>query len=72
MSSVRSAEKSEVDIRSVATRDDSNMSGFLRFIGIVCLVILVAFVLYLVINNLRRRLGRNRRRRRRAARRRSR
>jgi len=72
MSSVRSADKSEVDIRSVATRDDSNMSGFLRFIGIVCLVILVPFVLYLVVNNLRRMIARNRRRRRRAARRRSR
>ncbi len=72
MSSVRSAEKSEVDIRSVATRDDSNLSGFLSFIGIVCLVILVPFVVYLVINNLRRMIARNRRRRRRASRRRSR
>lgn len=72
MSSVRSAEKSEVDIRSTATRDDSNLSGFLRFIGIVCLVILVPFVIYLFINNIRRMIARNRRRRRRASRRRSR
>lgn len=72
MSSVRSAEKSEVDIRSTASRDDSNLSGFLSFIGIVCLVIFVPFVLYLVINNLRRMIARNRRRRRRASRRRSR
>jgi len=72
MSEVRSASKSEVDIRSTATRDDSNLSGFLRFIGIVCLVILIPFVLYLVYNNVRRIISRNRRRRRRAARRRSR
>lgn len=72
MSSVRSAEKSEVDIRSTASRDDSNLSGFLSFIGIVCLVILVPFVIYLVINNLRRMIARNRRRRRRSSRRRSR
>lgn len=72
MSEVRSASKSEVDIRSTATRDDSNLGGFLRFIGIVCLVILIPFVLYLVYNNIRRMISRNRRRRRRAARRRSR
>ena len=72
MSSVRSVEKSELNIRSTATRDDSNLSGFLSFIGIVCLVILVPFVAYLMINNLRRMIARNRRRRRRASRRRSR
>lgn len=72
MSSVRSTEKSELDIRSTASRDDSNLSGFLSFIGIVCLVILVPFVVYLVINNIRRMIARNRRRRRRASRRRSR
>ena len=72
MSSVRSAEKSELDIRSTASRDDSNLSGFLNFIGIVCLVILVPFVAYLIINNIRRMIARNRRRRRRASRRRSR
>lgn len=72
MSSVRSADKSEVEIRRIATRDDSNMSGFLSFIGIVCLVILVPFVIYLLINNMRRMIARNRRRRRRAGRRRSR
>ncbi len=72
MSSVRSAENSELNIRSTATRDDSNLSGFLSFIGIVCLVILVPFVAYLIINNIRRTIARNRRRRRRANRRRSR
>ena len=72
MSEVRSLEKSELNIRSTATRDDSNRSGFLSFIGIVCLVILVPFVLYLMYNNLRRAIARNRRRRRRASRRRSR
>lgn len=70
MSSVRSAEKSEVEIRSTATRDDSNLSGFLSFIGIVCLVMLVPFVLYLIYNNVRRAIARNRRKRRRASQRR--
>ena len=70
MSSVRSASKSEVDIRSTATRDDSNLSGFLRFIGVVCLVILIPFVIYLIYNNVRRIISRNRRRRRRASQRR--
>lgn len=72
MSAVRSKEKSTVNIRSVATRDDSNLSGFLSFIGIVCLVILVPFVIYLMVNNVRRIIARSRRRRRRASRRRSR
>lgn len=72
MSGVRPADKSGVEIRSTAQRDDSNLSGFLSFIGIVCLVILVPFVAYLVINNLRRSIARSRRRRRRAKSRRSR
>lgn len=72
MSGVRSVENSGVDIRSTATRDDSNLSGFLSFIGIVCLVILIPFVAYLIINNIRRMIARSRRRRRRQSRRRSR
>ena len=72
MSAVRSASKSAVNIRSTATRDDSNLSDFLSFIGVVCLGILVLFVVYLIINNMRRMIARNRRRRRRAGRRRSR
>jgi D-alanyl-D-alanine carboxypeptidase len=72
MNHVRSVDNSGVDIRSTATRDDSNLSGFLSFIGIVCLVMLVPFVAYLVFNNIRRIIARNRRRRRRASRRRSR
>ncbi len=72
MSSVRSKNNSELDIRSTAMRDDSNLSGFLSFIGIVCLVILVPFVLYLILNYIRRMIARSRRRRRRAGRRRSR
>ena len=72
MSAVRAQGKSGVEIRRVAQRDDSNLSGFMSFIGIVCLVILVAFVLYLVFNHARRIIARNRRRRRRASRKRSR
>ena len=72
MSGVRKADDSGVEIRSTATRDDSNLSGFLSFIGIVCLVMLVPFVAYLIFNNLRRVVARSRRRRRRQSRRRSR
>lgn len=72
MSAVRSTEESELKIRSTATRDDSNFSGVLRFLGIVCLVILGPLAIYLFVNNLRRVIARNRRRRRRKNRRRSR
>ncbi len=70
MSSVRAVEKSELEIQS-PSRDDSNVSGIMSFLGIVSLVILVPLVGYLVINNVRRTLARNRRRRRRISRRRS-
>ena len=72
MSSVRAVDKLNLDIQGAATRDDSDLSQFLSFIGIVCLVILVPLVIYLVVNNLRRVMARNRRRRRRMSRRRSR
>lgn len=72
MSSVRSLADSELDIQSNATRDDSNFSDVLSFIGVVCLIILVPLAIYLVYNNVRRAIARNRRRRRRRSRRRSR
>lgn len=71
MSSVHVAGDSGLEVQG-ATRNDSNLSGVLSFIGIVCLIILVPFVIYLVINNVRRTIARNRRRRRRRSRRRSR
>lgn len=71
MSSVRSTADSGIEIRGAA-RDDSNLSDILSFIGIVCLVILGALVLYLLVNHTRRIIARNRRRRRRKSRRRSR
>lgn len=71
MSAVRSVTDSKLEIQS-ATRDDNNLSGVLSFIGVVCLIILIPFVLYIVINNIRRTIARNRRRRRRRSRRRSR
>lgn len=55
-----------------AGRDDSNLSGILGFVGIVCLVILVPLAAYLIYNNVRRYLAQSKRRRRRASRRRSR
>ena len=62
----------DLDIQGAASRDDSNLSQFLSFVGIVCLVILVPLTVYLVVNHTRRILARNRRRRRRTSRRRSR
>ena len=72
MSSVRAVDNLNLDIQGAASRDDSDLSQFLSFIGIVCLVILVPLAVYLVVNNLRRVMARNRRRRRRMSRRRSR
>ena len=71
MSAVRSVTDEKLQIQS-ATRDDSNVTGVLSFVGILCLVILIPLVLYLVVNNVRRAVARNRRRRRRRSRRRSR
>ena len=71
MSAVRSVTDENLQIQS-ATRDDSNVTGVLSFVGILCLVILIPLVLYLVVNNVRRAVARNRRRRRRRSRRRSR
>ena len=72
MSSVRALADLDLDIQGAASRDDSNLSQFLSFVGIVCLVIMVPLALYLVINHARRLLARSRRRRRRVSRRRSR
>ena len=55
-----------------ATRDDSNITGFLIFVGIVLLVILVPFTVYVLYARLRYRLRQAKRRKRRASRRRSR
>ena len=72
MSPVRAVANLNLDIQGAASRDDSNLSQFLSFVGIVCLVILIPFAVYLVVNHARRLLARNRRRRRRMSRRRSR
>ena len=72
MSSIRSASKSQLDIQGKATRDDSNLSDVLSFLGVVCLIVLVPLAIYLFVNNLRRTIARNRRRKRRMSRRRSR
>ena len=72
MSEVRALADLDLDIQGAASRDDTNLSQFLSFIGIVCLVLLVPLAIYLIVNNLRRMMARNRRRRRRKGRRRSR
>lgn len=72
MSSVRSVNDTDLDIQSNATRDDSNIADILSFVGVVLLVVIVPFAIYLIYNNVRRAIARNRRRRRRRSRRRSR
>ena len=58
-------------IHGVTAKTDTGMSGAMRIVGIVCIVILGGFGAYLLYNNLRRALIRRQRRRRRSARRRS-
>lgn len=72
MNPVRSTINSGVTIHSTATRDDSNLTGILKFLGGACLVILVPLGAYLIINSARRAAAQRKRRRRRASRRRSR
>jgi len=72
MNPVRSIVNSGLTINSTASRDDSNLGGFLKFLGTVALVIICLFAIYLVINHLRRLAGQRRKARRRIARRRSR
>lgn len=57
---------------SGASRDDSGLGGVLAFFGIVLLILVVLFGLYLAYNSFMRSRARARRRRRRASRRRSR
>ncbi len=72
MNPVRSTINSGVTVHSVATRDDSNISQFLKTLGLVALGVICLFAVYLVINNMRRVAGQRRKARRRASRRRSR
>ena len=72
MSDVRAVSDQNLDINGRGTGGGTDLKGILAFVGVVCLVILVPFVIYLIINNVRRTLARNRRRRRRQSRRRSR
>lgn len=72
MNSVRSEINSGVTISNAASRDDSNLSGILKFLGIALLIIVVPLSSYLIINAARRAAAQRKRRRRRANRRRSR
>lgn len=72
MNSVRSEINSGVTISNAASRDDSNLTGILKFLGIALLVIVVPLGSYLAINAARRAAAIRKRRRRRANRRRSR
>ncbi len=72
MNSVRSEINSGVTISNAASRDDSNLTGILKFLGIALLVIVVPLGSYLIINAARRASAQRKRRRRRASRRRSR
>lgn len=69
MSEVREQGKTGVSISNAASKDDSNLLGFL---GVLCLIILVPMAVYLTYNSIMRSRMRARRRRRRASRRRSR
>jgi len=72
MNSVRSEINSGVTISNAASRDDSNLSGIMKFLGIALLALLVPVGAYLIINAARRSAAQRKRRRRRASRRRSR
>jgi uncharacterized membrane protein len=72
MNPVRSIVNSGVTINSVASRDDSNIWQFFKSIGLVILGVVSVFVVYLVVNHMRRIRGQRRKARRRASRRRSR
>lgn len=70
MSAVRSLDQVELEIQG-ATRDDSDMN-ILSILGVLALIVVVPFTIYLIVNHIRRVIARNRRRRRRRERRRSR
>lgn len=71
LSDIRSASNSGLEIYG-ASRDDSDISGILTFLGILLLIIVVPYVCLMVYHSVRRSRLRARRRRRRASRRRSR
>lgn len=70
MNSVKTKENA-AKIQGLVTNQTGDSGSFLSVIGIVCVVILGGFGVYLVINNIRRAQVRKQRRRRRADRRRS-
>ena len=72
MGNVKSANDTGVTIRSVATRSDSDDSGFLSVIGVICVIVLGLAVVYLAFNAYMRSRMRARHKKRRAARRRNR
>lgn len=72
MSAVRSASSKSQNMRDGARGGGIDLTKILSFIGIITLLIVVPFVIYLAVNNMRRAYVRNRRRRRRQSRRRSR
>lgn len=72
MSAVRSVEDSQLKIQNKASRDDSNLTGFLSFVGVVFLGIVALGIVYIIVRNVRYSIARKRRRRRRQNSRRSR
>lgn len=72
MGNVKSVNDTGVTIRSVATRSDSDDSGFLSVIGVICVIVLGLAVVYLAFNAYMRSRMRARHKKRRAARRRNR
>ncbi len=72
MGEVKKTTETGVNIRSTAVRSDSEDSGFLRVLGIICVLVLGAAVAYLAFNSYMRSRMRARHRRRRANRRRNR
>ena len=71
MNPVRSSVNSGLTINSVASKDDSNIWKFLKNLGLVLLALVCLFVVYLVVNHMRRMAGQRKKARRRAGRRRS-
>lgn len=72
MGNVKRADETGVTIRSTAVRSDSDASGFLRILGIICVIVLGLAVAYLSFNAYMRSRMRARYRRRKANRRRNR
>ncbi len=72
MTDVKSLANTGLKISSAASRDDSNLSDFLGFLGVLCLIVLGVVAVYLTYNSIMRSRIRAKRRRRRAERRRSR